>query len=104
MLKQADGVWHVTAHDEEGRTYYKAVKVVESNYDPPEGSSSREYGYYGKVINFGWPCEYYVKSLLRMFPFQKDLVIDMSGRNHNGSKTVIKKKDLNVLFAELKLI
>lgn len=45
------------------------------------------------IISFGWPCEYYFKSLKRYYPFKKGLVIDMMGRNHKGIPDVMISSD-----------
>lgn len=37
------------------------------------------------IISFGWPCEYYANNLIKHYPYEKPLCIDMGGRNHKGS-------------------
>jgi len=40
------------------------------------------------VLSFGSPCEYYLDDLVREYPYEDDLVIDMQGRNHKGYSEV----------------
>lgn len=71
----------LAAFDEHGNTFRKTVTFREgANQEPTK------YGdYYGDVISFGWPCEYYIKSLKKQFyPFKKDFCIDGMGQNHKG--------------------
>lgn len=85
----------VTAYDIEGNAFEKTVEIKESNYVPDESTSSYELGYWGKIVSFGWPCEYYIRSLLRQVPFKTPLCIDVTGGNHKGSSVYISAEDLN---------
>ena len=91
----------ITAYDKKGNTFLKEVTI--KNY-PKRDEEPEEYGYYGDIISFGWPCEYYINSLKRRFPFEKDLCIDMGGLNHKGSPVYISKEDMNYTFNNLETI
>jgi len=78
----------VIAFDENGNKYEKDIKL----YKDSTGKN---------VISFGWPCEYYIESLKRHYPFKKNLCIDITGRNHKNSSVYIHKNDLNEIFNEL---
>jgi len=59
-------------------------------------------GMWGRRICFSPPfCDYYINSLMQFYPFEKDLTIDMMGRNHRGSEVTVKAEDLNRIFDQL---
>ena len=90
---------NIIAYDHKGNKFAKAVHIREGLTN-----KSNKYGHYGKVIDFGWPCDYYINSLLKMYPFERDFYIDSEGQNHKGSPVYIKKEDLNDLFEKLNLV
>ena len=72
------------AKDKDGNNYDKKVTLY-------KGGPENRY-----IISFGWPCEYYLETLIKNYPYQKDLVIDAIGRNHKGTEDVkIDKDELN---------
>lgn len=87
----------VVAFDTAGNKFTKIIQV----YDGPERKKDK-YGYYGKIIDFGWPVEYYINSLLRDCPFDGDLCIDAGGKNHWGHTTYIAKDDINEILKSFK--
>ena len=86
----------VEAFDKEGNKYVRTITIEEDRFK----NDKDEYGYYGKIISFGWPVEYYINSLLRNYPLDRDLCIDMSGLNHKGSQVCIAKDDINKILAQ----
>ncbi len=78
----------VVAKDENGREWNKSI-TFHSEY--PRGTT----------ISFGYPCEYYISDLLKHpLPYEKDLCIDISGRNHAGSPVSISKENMSRLLQE----
>jgi len=78
----------VEARDPKGNIFIKNVRLVQ--------------GKDGLVIDFGWPCQYYVKDIERHYPFKKPLCIDSGGRNHNGFGPVtVSARDMNRIFDTL---
>lgn len=88
---------YIEAYDKSGGRFGKKISILSGC-----NQEYNEYGYYGDIISFGWPCEYYVRSLLRKYPYKNDLCIDIMGSNHKGSPVYIKKDDLNAILKELK--
>lgn len=80
----------IPAEDKEGKIYTKHVHILYRDY---KGSMGRIYG--NCVIDFGWPCSYFLRTLLKDYPFTKSLCIDMEGRNHNGSAVCISAGNMN---------
>jgi hypothetical protein len=74
----------ITAYDEVGHTFEKKVTI-------DQGES-------GAILDFGWPCRYYIEDLMYTYPFKRDLCIDAGGLNHRGSAVWVKKDDVNMLF------
>ncbi|MGD8305037.1 MAG: hypothetical protein PVF17_00150 [Ignavibacteria bacterium] len=67
----------VNAYDENGRIFPKKV-VVDNTSE------------YGSIIDFGWPCRYYIKDILYNSPKIGDRIcIDAAGRNHRDSSVYI---------------
>ena len=89
----------IIAYDDQGNTFLKELAIKESANQEPD-----EYGYYGDIIDFGWPCEYYINSLKKKLPFEKDLCIDIAGMNHRKSPVYISKEDMNYIFDHLEMI
>lgn len=81
---------HVEAYDESGNKFDKVVTFKE--------------GERGKTVSFGWPCEYYVDSLLRDGPLTTDLCIDAGGRNHMGHAVYIDKDIVNALLDKNRVV
>lgn len=77
------------AYDENGRKFEKSVEIIE------ERESDR------KILDFGWPVQYYVEAMLKHYPFKKPLCIDMMGRNHKGSSVYVSAEDMNKVFETL---
>lgn len=75
---------HVDAFDKKGNTFDKIVEFKEDENSP--------------IIDFGGPCSYYIKDLLKNYPMNNDLCIDMCGLNHRGSAVCISKDDINRLL------
>ena len=76
----------VIATDTEGHRFKKQISI------------QKPVGKYGKgrvVICFGWPVEYYAEDLLKHYPFQDDMCIDISGRNHKGCQVSISAKQMD---------
>jgi len=71
----------VIARDEKGNKWNKEITFSE--------------GQSGIIISFGWPCEYYIADLMKRYPFDKPLCIDMCGGNHKGSNVDISAEDMN---------
>ena len=78
----------IIAYDEDGNQFTKQVRIL---------SLSK-----GNILSFGWPVEYYVKTLMNGYPHTRDLCIDGIGRNHRGSPVFIRKNDLNQTLKEIK--
>jgi len=89
VLKEKD----VDAFDAAGNKFVKRIQIRKGHNQEKD-----KYGYYGKIISFGWPCEYYINSLLRDYPFDRDLCIDAMGRNHKGHAVYISKKSINKIL------
>lgn len=87
--KKANEV-HVEAFDEKGNTFDKVVEF--------EKNGSTLFNKGGTIIHFGGPCSYYVKDLLKNYPLDRNLCIDMCGLNHRGSAVSISKDDINRLL------
>ena len=85
----------VEAFDEKGNRFLKNISFRDSCNQEKD-----EYGYYGKIICFGWPVEYYINSLLRNYPYDRDLCIDMGGLNHKGSPVRISMVDINKILSQ----
>lgn len=85
----------IEAFDEKGNRFTKTVTVKDGFCQEED-----KYGYYGKVISFGWPCEYYINSLLKDYPLDHNLCIDAGGRNHYGSPVYISKENINKILEE----
>ena len=83
----------IVAFDEAENKFTKEVTITDGHNQKWD-----KYGYYGKILNFGWPCEYYINSLLRSYPFDTNLCIDAGGRNHYGHAVYVSKKDVNRLL------
>jgi len=77
----------LTAFDENGNTFKKFVTFKTRKQ--------------GKVLSFGYPVEYNLKTLLRHYPLKRDLCIDAAGLNHKNAPTYIRKDDLNELLGNL---
>ena len=75
---------HIEAFDVKGNTFDKIVEFKEDENSP--------------IIDFGGPCSYYIKDLLKNYPLECDLCIDMCGLNHRGSAVSISKNDINRLL------
>ncbi len=91
-LNKAMRKWNgkkVIAFDEKGNKFEKTISFLEGSEE------YSKYGYYGTVISFGWPIQYYIRSLLIKYPFNKDMSIDMCGKNHKGSEVCISMQDMN---------
>jgi len=97
-------LYPINAFDEEGRSFRKEPTIRSGSVELEEldpDSSSAKYGYYGRVIDFGWPVEYYINALLQEYPYEHALCIDAGGRNHLGSAVYIPAEDLNRILADL---
>lgn len=75
----------ITAKDTQGNEFVKTVTTRMSS-----GKYSR-----GLVICFGWPVEYCAEDLLKHYPYQNDMCIDMGGMNHKGSKVCISAEQMD---------
>lgn len=96
-LKKAMRKWDgksVIAFDEKGNKFEKIISFLKGQEE------YSKYGYYGTVISFGWPIQYYIRSLLIEFPFKKDMSIDACGKNHKGSDVCISKQDMNDILIQ----
>ncbi len=80
----------VTAKDTQGEEFEKTI-VVRDGTGFHEGQ---------KIISFGWPVEYIVADLLRHYPFQSDMCIDINGMNHKGSSVNISKEQMDKLMEQ----
>jgi hypothetical protein len=69
------------------------AKDLSGNVFPKE--VSLEEGYGGLVVSFESPCEYCLNDLLKHYPYDKPLCIDMTGGNHRGSDVNISAEDMN---------
>ena len=87
----------IEAFDTDGNRFVKTIEVYEGFNQKKD-----KYGYYGRIISFGWPCEYYINSLLRDYPYSGDFCIDVGGRNHRGHQTYISKDDMNEILKTFK--
>ena len=103
-MQQETKLSPINAFDEEGNTFVKEPTIKSGAIeleDLDRDSSSVKYGYYGRVISFGWPVEYYINSLLREHPYEHAICIDAAGRNHSGSAVYITANDLNHILEQL---
>jgi len=50
------------------------------------------------VICFGWPVEYFANDLMKHYPFQKPMCIDMAGQNHLGSPVTISAEQMDKIL------
>ena len=50
------------------------------------------------ILDFGWPCQYGLYDLMRFYPFEKGMCIDMMGLNHKGIPDVmVSASDMNTM-------
>jgi len=78
----------IEAYDEDGNTFDKKVTI-----DKGDG---------GYILDFGWPCRYYIDDLMLSYPLERDLCIDAGGRNHMGHAVWVRKDDVNMLLKKFK--
>ena len=81
----------VIATDERGNEFIKTVSVYQRT-----GFHENE-----MIIDFGWPIQYIASHLLKSYPFQKPLCIDMMGQNHKGSPVTISAEQMDKVIEEL---
>lgn len=72
---------NVTAYDEGGNKYGKEVTLERKNW---------EY-----IIGFDRYARYYLHDLLVAYPYHYDLVIDLFGQNHLGTKVWVEREQVN---------
>ena len=83
----------VMAKDIKGNEFIKKITTRTSN-----DKYSR-----GLIICFGGPIEYYAADLLKHYPFQKPMCIDMAGLNHRGCQVTIDAEQMNKVIEEFVL-
>ena len=83
----------VTATDTEGIEFIKIVTTRKSELPENQGDEL--------IICFGWPVEYYAKDLMKHYPFQKPMCIDMGGLNHKGHQVSISAEQMDKVIEKL---
>lgn len=80
----------VIAEDTKGNKFVKKVTTHIS-----QDKYSR-----GLIICFGGPVEYYAEDLLKHYPFQKPMCIDMGGLNHKGFQVHVNAEQMDKIVEE----
>jgi hypothetical protein len=85
-----DRKMYVIAKDQKGNEWVKEITFHK--------------GLSGPVISFGSPCEYYVADLMKNYPFNRPLSIDVCGGNHLGTTVDVSPEEINraLEFAAIK--
>lgn len=79
----------VKAYDEKQNEYVKNVEVILAN----------RYGEQRVLVSFGGFVEYDYELLFKNYPYQKELCIDIGGRNHKGFPNVcVSEEEMNRIF------
>jgi len=83
----------IIATDTQGNNFTKNIttRTADSKYSK------------GLIICFGGPVEYYAEDLLKHYPFQKPMCIDMQGLNHKGFEVSIDKEQMNKIIGRFVL-
>jgi hypothetical protein len=85
MEKSEHKLGIVIAKDSEQNEYTKTVQILTYlDRDP--------------ILDFGWPCQYGLYDLMRFYPFDEGMCIDMGGHNHAGiPHVVVSAADMNAM-------
>lgn len=78
------------ATDTQGNVFHKKVRI-HRDYERP-------------VVDFGWPVEYYANDLVKDYPYDRPMRIDIGGRNHRGFPVEISANEMNRVLRELGLV
>ena len=81
----------VIATDTQGNEFIKTI-TTRTNANPYND---------GLIICFGWPIEYYAEDLLKHYPYQKDMCIDIGSRNHKGLQVSISAEQMDKIVENL---
>lgn len=84
----------IIAKDTEGNEFIKTITTRTSNNKYSKGL----------VICFGGPVEYNAEDLLKHYPFQKPMYIDIGGLNHKGCAVFIDVEQMNKIIEEFVLV
>jgi len=82
----------IISTDTAGNEFPKTVTKMDSPYTYSKGEP---------LISFGWPVEYHASFIMKHYPYQHPLIIDMAGGNHKGHEVSVSAEQMDKIVEEL---